>query len=102
VGFWFAAMHELDRIDLLNTDTENFDLEVVKGGRGLLEKGEISFIYSEVGFDRNDQRHTFFEDLENYLGSYCYRLVGFYEHYHHPRTGEFEFCNALFSNVKVR
>ncbi len=53
-------------------------------------------------FDRNDQRHTFFEDLENYLGPYGFQLVGFYEHYHHPGTGEFEFCNALFSNVKIR
>jgi len=98
----FAAMHELDRIDLLKTDTENFDLEVVKGGCGLLEEGRISFIYSEVGFDQNDRRHTYFEDLESYLDYHGYRLVGFYEHYHHPRTGNFEFCNALFSNVKVR
>ncbi len=48
----FAAVHKLDRIDLLKTDTENFDLEVIKGGQELLGDGKISFIYSEVGFDR--------------------------------------------------
>ena len=44
-----AAAHGLDRIDFLKIDVEGFELDVLKGARGLLDAGRIDIAMLEVG-----------------------------------------------------
>lgn len=93
----FAKSKGIEYIDLLKTDTEGYDLEVLKGADGYLSEGKISFILSEVGFDSKDSGHTFFPDILNHLNSKEFQLVDIYGStpvlYLPNRFG---FANALF------
>lgn len=44
-----AAEQGLDRIDFLKIDVEGFELDVLKGARGLLDAGRVGFVMLEVG-----------------------------------------------------
>lgn len=44
-----ASEHGLDRIDFLKIDVEGFELDVLRGARGLLDAGRIGAIMLEVG-----------------------------------------------------
>jgi FkbM family methyltransferase len=47
-SFW--AEQNINNIDLLKTDTEGFDLEVLKGAEAMLRAQQIQFILAEVTF----------------------------------------------------
>jgi FkbM family methyltransferase len=96
----FCAEQNINHIDLLKTDTEGFDLEVLKGGEALLRAQQIQFILAEVTFDPENTYHTSFFRLAEYLHSLDYYFVDLYDHdvgVSHPALTS---CNALFSCVK--
>ena len=83
-------------IDILKSDTQGFDLEVIKGAKQLLSRNAIHLIYIEVilcglykGIPRVDEIYSF-------LTEHGFTLVCFYQfHYQHPRTA---WTDALFVN----
>ena len=92
-----AAELEIQHIDVLKTDTEGFDLEVLKGASGLLKAARISFVLSEVTFFRGDQQHTSFDSVYSYLMEQNFALAGFNETGELVASGvENGYCNALF------
>ena len=95
----FAAERGLSRIDLLKTDTEGYDVEVLRGASGLLAEGRIDFLYSEVAFDPEDREHTNFADLFQYVTAAGLRLLGLYELAQWPSPWRIAFCNALFTRL---
>lgn len=93
----FAGLHGINSIDLLKTDTEGFELEVLKGADKLLLQNKVMFIYVEAGFSSTNDRHIPLEVLKDYLKKRGFSLFGIYEQTH-EWTGEprLYFCNALF------
>jgi FkbM family methyltransferase len=59
---------------ILKTDTEGYDLEVLKGAKSLLENHIISIIMCEVGFNIEDKQHSYFPHIFDYLLGFGYRL----------------------------
>jgi FkbM family methyltransferase len=84
----------VDQIDLLKIDTEGFELPVLRGGMALIRRGAIRAIFTEVGFDREDRRHTCVADVSELLSSHNYVFYALYDVTHHPGTPAF--ANALF------
>jgi FkbM family methyltransferase len=76
----FCEQYKISHIDLLKTDCEGYDLEVLLGARRLLKEGRISVIFSEINFLRN-KRHADFFELENYLSGSRYVFYGLYEYF---------------------
>ena len=98
-----AAELEVQHIDVLKTDTEGFDLEVLKGASGLLKAARVSFVLSEVTFFRGDQQHTSFESVYTYLMEQNFAIVGFAETGELAASGvENGYCNALFMSKALR
>jgi FkbM family methyltransferase len=91
----FCREHGISRIDLLKTDTEGFDKEVLVGAGDLIEQRPIPFIYAEVGFTDRDDAHTRFQELLVLLEPRGYALKGFYDQWAENEAHEM-FCNALF------
>jgi FkbM family methyltransferase len=88
-------------IALLKSDTQGYDLEVLRGAEGTLAAGQVDFVYVEVNFDKNDKECTDFSAVNEFLEGHGFRLSGFYEFFHWgPRKVFFGFCNALFVNAK--
>jgi FkbM family methyltransferase len=75
----FCEEEGIGRIDVLKTDTEGYDLAVLKGGDNLLSEQRIVFILSETSFHPSDEKHTSFDSLNSYLHNKGYRIAGFYD-----------------------
>ncbi len=87
---------KLDRIDLLKTDTEGYDLEVLQGASRLLAEQRITLVLAEVSFAGDTSRHTPFPPLQGLLQDYGFDLVGFYHQSHFRRLSTLDYCDALF------
>ena len=92
----FCAVNGIVKIDLLKTDTEGFDLEVIAGAGALLREGHISLIYSEVGVRNSDRRHTSLRALLNFLEPQGYHLFALYDQPPRRAEAEREHFNGLF------
>jgi FkbM family methyltransferase len=93
----FADQHGMQHIDILKTDTENFDLDVIEGSSRLLRERRVSFVQSEVGISASDTAHTNLFQLAELMLEKDFELMGIYDrlyHYKFPRVRGW--CNALF------
>lgn len=93
----FCEQRGIDRVDILKSDTEGFDLEVLRGATRLLRARRIGFVYVEVGFSDRDAQHTPYSAVLEHLQQFGFRPLGLYETYplhHYPEPHNF--CNALF------
>jgi FkbM family methyltransferase len=93
-----CSLHHVDQIDLLKTDTEGYDLEVLKGAEGMLSRDAVRFIFVEAGLNRQPGQTSFCE-LSDVLSRRGFVFSGFYDP---MRGGEHKeilwFCNALFTH----
>jgi FkbM family methyltransferase len=94
----YTQREAIGEIHILKTDTEGFDLDVMKGAVGLLALKKIMYVLSEVTIMDDDQQHTNLFLLKTFLETYGYRLHSFYEIVHNNR-GQTCYFNALFSCV---
>lgn len=95
----FCASNTIEHIDLLKTDTEGYDMEVLRGASGLFEREAIDFVYAEAGFDPADVQHTSFERLFAFLTGKGFGFMGLYELSVNGPPRHIEYCNALFSRI---
>ena len=95
----FANEHGITHVDLLKTDTEGADLDVLKGATNLLKRGAIDTVYAEFGIDESDKQHTSLSSLTGFLAPYQFQLLGLYEIYHFPNPWRLGFGNALFTRL---
>lgn len=94
-----ASAEGLLRFDILKTDTEGYDLEVLKGATQLLSNSSNAFILSEVTFHRKDPCHTQFIELHQYLAGFGFDFCGIYDQDYNsfsPAKPPLLYCNALF------
>jgi FkbM family methyltransferase len=75
----FATAHGIEHIDLLKTDTEGYDAEVLAGAHRMLESKRIDFVFVEVNFAKGDAGHSDFDAIAALLGKHGYQPVGFYD-----------------------
>jgi FkbM family methyltransferase len=99
----FVAEQGIERIDFLKTDTEGFDLEVLRGAQSTLADGKIQSVLSEATFNRNDTAHSSFFALADYLQCYGFEFVDVYDHAYvstSPYRPPLGHCNALFYQTR--
>lgn len=93
----FCELNKISRIHLLKTDTEGFDLNVLKGAENLLRNQKIDFIFSECRFFKRRETDLpgDFVDLLNYLQGFNYNFVTLY-------TEAVDDLGFVFGNVLFR
>ena len=69
----------LSQIDVLKTDTEGFDINVLKGASSLLTAEKVKFIYIESGFYKTNRRNTNLFEVMDFLSDYNFKLFALYE-----------------------
>ena len=93
----FAERNGIQQIDILKTDTENFDLAVIEGASRLLRERRVSFILSEVGVASSDTAHTNLFKLTDVLLDKDFELMGIYDRLYHYKCPKVRgWCNALY------
>lgn len=90
-----CEQHGIDHIDLLKTDTEGHDVEVLRGAERMLRAGGVRLVVAEAGF-LDDRHHSRFEELHATLAPYGFETAGVYE-MTYLRDGRCDFCNVLFA-----
>lgn len=93
----FCKEYQIEEIDILKTDTEGHDLEVLRGAEPLFRKGRIKAVYVEVTFSQSHPGCTKFPDVFDFLCPHGFRLAGLYElFWFQYKPADEAWCNALF------
>ena len=94
----YAEAHRIERVDVFKTDTEGYDLAVLRGADRLLAAQRVTFVHVEVTFLPENACNTAFQPIFDLLSvHHRYRFLRLYETYplHHFDEPNL-FCNALF------
>ena len=90
----YCTTRGIDRIDILKSDTQGFDLDVIKGARRMIERRAIGLIFMEITFSDMYKGSPRFDEIYAYLADRRFALVSFYDfYYQHGRAG---WTDALF------
>ncbi|MEM9213307.1 MAG: FkbM family methyltransferase [Cyanobacteria bacterium P01_F01_bin.150] len=97
---YFCNSNNIEKVDLLKTDTEGFDLKVLQGASNIISKRNIQFIIVEVSFDCSNELQTNFESVNRFLYDKGYGIVGFYDFgYKRDTLAITQYCNALYMKI---
>jgi FkbM family methyltransferase len=92
----YCAEENVNSIDILKSDTQGFDLEVIKGAQRLLSRRAIHFIYMEIILCDMYKGLPSLDEIYSFLAEQGFALVSFYQfHYQPPRAA---WTDALFVN----
>jgi FkbM family methyltransferase len=94
----FCAQNDVASIDLLKTDTEGFDAQVLAGAERMLSGGHVRCVVTEVGFI-DDAQHTEFSSAFLLLHRFGFEIAGIYEVAYHA-TLACDFANVIFVRRK--
>lgn len=75
----FCKNNGISYINLLKTDTEGYELNVLKGASDLMKQNKVQFVYVEVFFNENYVGQSSFGDIYNFLLENRFELVRFYD-----------------------
>ena len=93
----FCREHSIGSIDILKSDTEGHEIEVLSGADRML--GSTRFVLVEFGLScLADEQHAPFEAIHDVLSSRGFRLASIYELRHRKHDQRFVFGNALYMN----
>lgn len=90
----YCAEKGIDRIDILKSDTQGFDLDVLKGAQGMIDRGAIRLIFMEITFSDMYKGAPRFDTIYGYLADRGFALVSFYDFYY--QRGRAGWTDALF------
>ena len=96
----FCAADGINQIDILKTDTEGYDLNVLRGAQTILRDKVIRNIVSEASISESDAKHTPLKELMTFLEDAGFRLYSLYD-LHHSGSGELVYFNAHFKLVPL-
>jgi FkbM family methyltransferase len=92
----FAGAHGIERIDMLKSDTQGFEPEVLKGARSLLSAQAIGALKLEVMPGCFYERSVELRDIDDLLAPHGYRLVSLTGLHYGPR-GEVRYFDAFYA-----
>lgn len=91
----YCAARGIERIDILKSDTQGFDLDVIRGAQRTIDARAIHLIYMEITFSDMYEGLPRFDEIYAFLADRGFALVSFYDfYYQHERAA---WTDALFS-----
>jgi FkbM family methyltransferase len=90
----YCAARGIARIDILKSDTQGFDLEVLKGAEAMLRKGAIRLIYMEINFAEMYKGLPPIDEIYRFLADRGFHLVAFYDFWYQRNRASW--TDALF------
>lgn len=93
----FCEENEIMHIDLLKTDTQGFELQVLQGCSRMMREKRINFVTMEVIFSNMYEEIAPFDQVYRLMLDNGFRLVSFYQFYHLDQLANWS--DALFARV---
>jgi FkbM family methyltransferase len=75
----FCAEHKIAKIDILKTDTQGYELEVLKGAGRMCQSGAVGLVFCEMIIAEQYAGAASFGKLFDFLVSQGFLLVSFYD-----------------------
>ncbi len=97
----FCKENNILKIDFLKTDTEGYELEVLKGASNMMDNNKIQFVHVEVFFKENYIGQSSFGDIYNFLLGKRFELVKMYD-FEITSDGLLNRSDALFLNKNFK
>jgi FkbM family methyltransferase len=91
----------IEYINVLKTDTEGYELNVLQGATKLLQDNKIQFVCVELFFEPHFVGQSSAGDIMNFLFEHQFRLVRFYE-FERSQEGFASRVDALFINPNFK
>lgn len=95
----FCKVNKIEKINLLKSDTEGFELNVLKGAESLLNQSKIHYILIELFFIEHFKGQAEVGEIFSFLKSKGFTLVRFYD-FEITAHGIISRADALFVNNK--
>jgi FkbM family methyltransferase len=96
----YCAQKGIASIGLLKTDTQGFDLEVLKGAAKLMDAGQVRLVLTEILFADQYKEAARIEDIFRFMRERGYKFSSFYN-WHFRRHAVAGFCDALFLHPSI-
>jgi len=74
----FCAEHRIEKVDILKTDTQGYELEVFKGAQKMFRSGAVDLVFCEMVIAELYAGAPSFGQLYDFLVGWGFRLVSFY------------------------
>lgn len=97
----YAKTNDVKKIHILKSDTEGFELKVLKGAETLLNENRVQFIFLELFFESNFINQSSVGEIFKYLEGKGFSLVRFYD-FSFSNDGLASKADALFFNEKFK
>jgi hypothetical protein len=81
-------------VDILKSDTQGYDLEVLRGASGLLRDHKIRMVYMEITFSRMYEHLPSLDEIWGFLRRNDFELVTLYRCFYQDRRASW--TDALF------
>ena len=93
----FCAKNGITKIDLLKTDTQGHELQVLQGCKRMMSEGRIKLVTMEVIFSEMYNGISPFNEVWKYMIDNNFRLVSFYQFYYKNQLANWS--DALFAKI---
>jgi FkbM family methyltransferase len=91
----YCSENAVERVDLLKSDTQGYDLEVLRGADGLFRTGRVGLVYVEIIFSPLYEDLPSLDVLYRFLRDREMRLVALYDYV--MSDGVAAWCDGLFA-----
>lgn len=97
----YCETHGVSHIHILKTDTQGYDLQVLRGAEKMIVRGHVQLIFMEIIFNELYQNSARLDEIFAYLSAHGFSLVSFYQIYHKGHRAAWTdglFVNPNFNN----
>lgn len=91
----WCEQNQIEKIHLLKTDCQGYDLAVLEGAESLLRSGKVDLLLCEVLMTPLYEQQSWLPDIVSYVGRFGFHLHGFYE-INYDARGDMAWADALF------
>lgn len=95
-----CQQHQVRRIDILKTDTQGYDLSVLRGADQLMAEQGVAVVFTELLFAPLYSGQAYFESVYTHLLERGFRLVNLYSVWHADDMCA-AWCDGLFVHPEV-
>ena len=97
----FYYENDIKHIDILKLDVQGSELDVLKGSKTILEKGNISLVYVEWQVVPLYENHHKYYKIAEFLAGYEYEFFNLYN-INEARSGQIRWGDAIYTSKKLR